>query len=307
MTVSPIWGADRWRDTEDYSRGTLFQDYIVKNSPEPSEEVKSKRLDGPFVFPVNAENDGGRKRENAIFGIDVSHWSSADPKCKKPINASKEIDFTTLAGQSIRFVYVKATQDVNYRDCRFVEYWNSLGKLTSEAAPRRGAFHFLTATNPGLEQGKSYVRFRKETGGFDKNELPPVLDLEWDKTEKNRDRWVGTSPDMIIDNALAWLNHVAQESKKQPIVYTSNTWLKEHKFTPAQLSRLKPYSIWIADYSQTRRAIEQPSQPAGFSWTLWQFTDGSRLSIGPRTGLDATIFKGTESEFKKAMQISGEK
>ncbi|WP_162600713.1 GH25 family lysozyme [Paraburkholderia sp. C35] len=296
-----------WKNTiDDYSRGALFEAFIVKPGPAAGTEGKSKALNGPFVFPTNAAIDGGKIRENSIFGIDLSHWSSADPQCKRPMNPAKEIDFTTMAGQKVRFVYVKATQDVNYRDCRFAEYWKMLGELKSPSAPSRGAYHFLTATSPGLQQAQSYVRLRTQTGGFVKNELPSVLDLEWDKTSTSRDRWVGTSPDVIIDSAIAWLDHVAKASGKLPILYTSNAWLHEHKFTSHQLERLKPYPLWIADYSQTRRAIEQPSQPASFTWTLWQFTAGSQLSIGPQKPLDATIFKGTEAEFAKVMQLPGE-
>lgn len=308
VTMSTARAAStEWQNTtDDYSRSQLFEEYIAKPAPPPSAEDRSKALNGPFVFPVNAATDGGKARVNAIFGIDLSHWSSADPQCKKPLNPSKEIDFTTLGGQKIRFVYVKATQDVNYRDCRFTEYWTTLGNLKSKAAPSRGAYHFLTATAPGLQQAMSYVKLRTQMGGFDKNELPSVLDLEWDKTPTVSDRWVGKSPDAIVDNAIAWLDLVAKASGKLPIVYTANSWLQDHKFTQKQLDRLKPYPLWIADYSQTRRAIEQPSQPTNFSWTLWQFTAGSQLSIGPQTPLDATIFKGTEREFAKAMQIPDE-
>jgi lysozyme len=72
------------------------------------------------------------------------------------------------------------------------------------------------------------------------------------------------------------------------------------------LAKLKKYPIWIADYSPTRRAIETPSQPAGFKWTLWQFTDDSELSVGATKPLDASVFKGTESEFAEIMQVNSQ-
>jgi lysozyme len=294
-----------WQNTEDYSRGQLFEEHLVATAAPLSSVDRSKALNGPFEFPKNAANDGGRPRTNAIFGIDVSHWSSVDPQCNAKLDPSKDIDFSTLSGQRIRFVYVKATQDVNFRDCRFAEYWSALGALTSKSRPLRGAYHFLTATTPGHDQALSYVRLRAQLGGFDKAELPSVLDLEWDKTSTNPDRWVGTKSDAIVDAAIDWLTYVAKQSGKNPIVYTSKEFLTEHNFTAAQLDRLKPYHLWIADYSQTRRAIEQPSVPAGFAWALWQFTAASKLSIGSPKPLDASIFKGTDAEFADLMQISG--
>jgi len=298
-------GQDEWRDTEDYSRKQLFEEHLVATAPPPTKDAKSKALNGPFTFPANAKKDGNKQRDNAIFGIDVSHWSSVDPGCRAKYNPSREIDFSTLGGQLVRFVYVKATQDVNYRDCRFADYWAELGKLTSISRARRGAYHFLTATSPGASQAASYIRLRQQQGGFTADELPSVLDLEWDKTPTNPDRWIGKSNDTIINSAIAWLSAVAKASGKTPMVYTANSWLKGHHFTTAQLTRLRPYGLWIADYSQTRAAIEKPSVPTGFVPLLWQFTDSSKLTVGPGTELDASVFKGTDTEFARVMQLGG--
>lgn len=294
---------DGWKDAEDYSRKQLFEEHLVATSPKLTKDQRSKALDGPFTFPENAEKDRGEPRRNAIFGIDISHWSSSDPKCRAKYDPSREIDFASLGNQRVRFVYVKATQDVNFRDCRFADYWAELGKLKSSARARRGAYHFLTATSTGAAQAASYIRLRMQQGGFTADELPSVLDLEWDKTPTNRDRWTDISNDTIVSNAIAWLSAVAEASGKTPMVYTTNSWLKEHLFTREQIAHLKPYRLWIADYSQTRRAIEQPSLPGGLASTLWQFTDSSRLTIGHSVGLDASIFKGSDAEFASAMQL----
>jgi lysozyme len=187
-----------------------------------------------------------------------------------------------------------------------LDYWKALGVLSGAKGPLRGSYHFLSSDASGLDQAKSFMRFREQNGGFDKRELPPTLDLEWDKTKTVPDRWVSKTPQVIVQNALDWLEHIEAHSGKRPMIYTSNEWLKERKITKDLLAKLKKYPIWIADYSPTRRAIETPSQPAGFKWTLWQFTDDSELSVGATKPLDASVFKGTESEFAEIMQVNSQ-
>jgi lysozyme len=290
--------AGEWKPlVDDYSRAQLFKENIKAHAPAPSPGEASKALDGPFTFPKNADFDGGKPRKDSIFGIDISHWASVDPACKRPLDAAKEIQFSTLSDQHVRFVYVKATQGVGFKDCRFLDYWNAIGALPAKKRPLRGSYHFLSSDSSGLDQAKSFVRFREQNGGFDKRELPPTLDLEWDKTKTVPDRWVTKTPQVIVQSALDWLQYVEAHSGKRPMLYTSNEWLKERKIPKDLLAKLKKFRVWIADYSQTRRAIEKPSQPEGFQWTLWQFTDDSQLSIGATQGLDASVFKGTESEF----------
>ncbi len=296
--------SDAWMPIEgDPSRAQLFAEHLVKPIPPANGSAGSKALPGSFRFPDNAVSDDGHPRVNSIFGIDVSHWSSPDSDCKKPVDPQRDIDFNTLGRQHVYFVYVKASQDVRYRDCRFAEYWSALGKLHSASAPRRGTYHFLTATSAGLDQAKSFVRLRKENGGFDPREMPPVLDLEWDKTTTTADRWVSKTSDEIVGSALDWLAYVETTSGKRPMVYTSNEWLKEREISKEQLAKLRPYRIWTADYSQTHRAIEQPQQPQGLTWSLWQFSESARLTIGSSKAFDATIFKGTPVDFDAAMGI----
>lgn len=300
-------GSGKWQPLlDDYSRAQLFQENLKTVAPAVTAGEASKALDGPFVFPRNAVYDGGKQRKDSIFGIDISHWTSVDPGCKRPLDASKDIDFSTLSDQHVRFVYVKATQGVGYRDCRFLEYWKALGALPLAKGPLRGSYHFLSSDANGLDQAKSFVRFREQNGGFDKQELPPTLDLEWDKTKTVPDRWVTKTPQMIVQNALEWLTYVEAHSGKRPMIYTSHEWLKQRKIPQELLAKLKTYQIWLADYSPTRRAIEIPSKPAGFGWTFWQFTEDSQLSVGATKALDASVFKGTDSEFVAIMRTSGQ-
>ena len=202
----------------------------------------------------------------------------------------------------MHFVYVKATQDVGYRDCRFADYWRELGNLQSSTAPLRGSYHFLTATSAGSAQAESYVKLRMQNGGFDKRELPSVLDLEWDKTDTVRDRWVNKAPTEIMASAKQWLDFVEQKTGRRPFIYTANSWLQERKITKAQVASLKA-AVWVADYSPTRRAIEKPEQPGGFPWTLWQFTDASELALAPGVKFDANIFKGLPADFDRQMGL----
>jgi lysozyme len=300
--------AQEWQSLEDdVSRAQLFDNNVEPEAAPPDPAFESFALNGPFVFPANAREDLGAVRVNSIFGIDISHHQSPDPKCRQPYNPSREIDFSSLRQQEVRFVFVKATQGVGYRSCRFGDYWRALGALPEDRRVLRGAYHFLSSSSDAAQQAQSYIRLMNENGGFASSDLPPVLDLEWDMASVGApDRWAIHQPQEIINRALIWLQAVEEASGRRPILYTARSWWRERGIPDAMFSQLAHYPLWVADYSQTRRAVESPAVPGAPplpAWTLWQFADNGRLAQGYSRGLDINIFKGTEEEFRAQMLV----
>src|SRR5215475_4705298 len=187
--------AEEWKTLADEpSRADLFAQYIVpKTRPE---EAQSFALLGPFVFPTDTTIDKTKNaaRTDVIFGIDISHYEDAS------------IRFDLMRDQNIRFVYVKATQGVGYKDGKFAQFWNAIGALPPEKKVLRGPYHFLASSGDPVAQADSFLKLLNENGGLKPGDLPPVLDLEWDKASAGGpDRWQGHSPDAILNAVLAWL------------------------------------------------------------------------------------------------------
>ena len=86
----------------------------------------SSALAKAFTFP--------HARDDAIFGIDVSHHNTANCQCR--------IDWDRVAAQKVAFVYAKATEGVSFRDKTFDGHWRALAK---HPKIHRGAYHFLRA------------------------------------------------------------------------------------------------------------------------------------------------------------------
>lgn len=287
-----------WADLEDdVSRATLFDDAVAPariaedaNAPDKPIDLAIPKV---FYFPDDARKDAilQKPRVNAIFGIDISHYTTRD------------LNHAMLRFQEVRFVYVKATQGTGYRDKLFSYYWTNLHQLDGPRALSVGAYHFLSAGLGGREQAKRFVDLVNLNGGFHAADMPPCLDLEWDRTSSNPDRWSGTSPDAIVASAVEWLEYVSARTGRTPLLYTARAWLNGVGIKGAALARLTKYPIWIADYSPTRKAIEKPAVPSGSKQILWQFASDAKMKAGYERGLDANIYYGSEEDFVKDFGI----
>ncbi|WFU50708.1 GH25 family lysozyme [Sinorhizobium terangae] len=291
-------GDTSWEDLkDDVSRQTLFIDEVIpaklaEEKDNPS-APKDFALPKEFVFPDDAKFDKVEKkaRGDVIFGIDVSHWTG-------------NIKFHNLALQEVDFVYVKATQGTKFKDGMFGKYWADLGKLDGDKKVYRGAYHFLTANDDVVEQANRFVEFLALHGGIGAGDMPPCLDLEWDRTSTNPDRWAGQDAAKIIEKARTWLEIVEQKTKRTPIIYTARSWWKSRKIDEKLLTKLDRYHIWIADYSTSHKAVEKPAIINGKTQKLWQFADDANVTTGYKSGLDANIYYGTRASFEQDFGIT---
>src|SRR5262249_25687308 len=226
--------------TDDASRGELFQRVISAKLAESGQTIEGlKALPGskrePFQFPQNAKFDAGKPRENSIFGLAISHYTSPDP------------DFSLLRDQGIFFVYVKATQSTGLKDSRFADFWKKLAALPPDKKLLRGAYHFLSSSTDATAQADTFLKFLALNGGMQAGDLPAVVDLEWDVAGKGSpDRWAGQSPAQILDKTITWLAKVEAQTGKIPMVYTARSWWRERGIPDSDFAKLSHYKIWIA-------------------------------------------------------------
>lgn len=100
----------------------------------------------------------------AIHGIDISHHQN-------------EINWTDVKSHNIKFVFIKATEGINFKDRLFNKNWEE----TKNAGLFRGAYHFFTFKDSGAEQAQNFIK----TVPVEENTLPPVIDLEFDGNSKS--------------------------------------------------------------------------------------------------------------------------
>lgn len=240
-----------------------------------------------FVFPANTFVDANNvPRKNNIFGIDISHYTPSD------------LPFDQLVSQNIHYVYAKATQGTSYKDAKFAQFWDAMAKLPASKKVFRGAYHFLSASDDPKTQAERFVAFINLHGGLKADDLPPVMDLEWDIAVANGpDRWLKQKPAVIVTAALTYLQRVQELTGRTPVIYTARSWWRSVGIAESEIQKFSQYPIWIADYSNSALASEVPAVPNKAKPALWQFSSTSKLTGSFKSGLDANIFYGTEAEF----------
>jgi lysozyme len=198
-----------------------------------------------------------------VAGIDISHWDGT-------------INWSEVNGESIYFVYMKATEGTDFIDPSFEANWNGIRSTSL----RRGAYLFY---DPGLSapdqtvQAQNFIHTVKDLQDGD---LPPMLDVEDD-------------PEIPVAVFQSRLLLVARQIRNHynvsPIIYTTTGLYKKY---------LKPndsfqsYELWIADYCYKRPELSDKK-----NMRIWQFTDKARIK-GISSPVDMDIFYTTPDDLE---------
>jgi len=243
-------------------------------------------------------------QNEVINGIDVSKWQS-------------EVKWDQVASDrpDIRFAIVKASEGVGYTDPRFSENWEG----AKQAGLIRGAYHFARVSVVGLDKlskrkssGEITTEefnklrdeglradaeaeatwFAEQMGPLGKDDLDPVLDIEWDKrcTVKAKE---------IIFWCHAFLAKLEELTGRRPIIYTGrNYW----RYKLAKSKTFDGYTLWLVQYT-TKPEPHQPIQTpltgkATWKWLpkLWQWSHTRPVAGIQGKGVDENRFLGTEKE-----------
>ncbi len=226
-----------------------------------------------------------------VVGIDVSHHQG-------------ELNWTALSNANLSFVFVKASEGGSYYDARFARNWSALATLRANGSRvRRGAYHFLSA---GVPASRQVANFMETVGQFAADDLPPVVDVEWDFSRANGqyvldargrkiDRWDAVNRATTRERVLYWLTHVEAATGRVPIIYTHAQWWPSHIGNDPRFAR---YQIWIADMASESLNREAPVTPTGLGWSYWQISDRGRFTTGaPDVNFDVNVFNGTPAQF----------
>jgi lysozyme len=283
--------------TDDPTQDQLFANVIAAAiADDPSLALRGPQLFsllGKFRFPNDTTFDRalGQPRKGALFGVDISHWTP------------NTFPIERLGDRNVKFLYMKATQERGV-DPAFARFWLRAGKLTGTQRVHRGAYHFLTCGDPktpGVEWGKrqaeAFVKVIRANGGLLPTDMPPVVDLEWDVTSTDRDRWSCRTADDILATVTSFLDEVTVELHRTPAIYTARSWWRERIGPESKFAALAGHAIWIADYSAASQGSEKPPGINNQAWAAWQFTDRAVMADGVGGSFDANVFKIDPAEF----------
>lgn len=211
---------------------------------------------GGLVFFMNSM---GLFQENARTklprGIDVSHHQG-------------QIDWEIVKEENLDFVFVKATEGLDFVDPRFEQNWKALSAM----GMKRGAYHFF---RPNLDPKLQAAHFLNILGG-QVGELPVTLDVEVTGGKKSSE---------IVAAARVWMEIVEKELGKKPILYTGPNFYNKHL-----KHGFSEYPLWLGFYSEKEPILED-----GRQWTFWQYTSKGRMRgiTGP---IDINVFQGTHAD-----------
>ncbi|WP_199427166.1 GH25 family lysozyme [Thermaerobacillus caldiproteolyticus] len=171
-----------------------------------------------------------------IKGIDVSHWQG-------------NIDWKKVAGEGVKFAFIKATEGTGLIDDTFFENVNG----ANAAGIKTGAYHF--ARFGSVEEAKAEAKHFLDIVSKVELTYPLALDLEVDQKK------VGKTT--LTDAALAFLEEV-EKAGYTVVLYSGKNFLENC----LEECRLQKYPLWIARYN------EELCRDAD----IWQYTSKGKVN-----------------------------
>ncbi|MBS2030181.1 MAG: hypothetical protein JST54_19920 [Deltaproteobacteria bacterium] len=191
-----------------------------------------------------------------VPGIDVSHWDGT-------------INWPQVADGGQTFVFMKATEGTGFTDPQFATNWQG----AKAAGVARGAYHFFHSNMDPIQQADFFLSV---AGNDFSHDLPPMLDLEVTDNSTSA---------VVASTALAWLQHVQEQTGRAPVVYTSARFMT----SIGNPSGFEAYPLFVANWQVTCPNVPTPWT----NWVFWQSTDAETVPGISGTGnVDGDSFNG---------------
>ncbi len=189
-----------------------------------------------------------------IRGIDVSHYQM-------------KINWPIVGQQDISFVFMKATEGVDFQDSTFRYNWEQ----SKAVGLTRGAYHFFKPKMSVLWQFNNFAQLVP----VEKGALPPVLDVE---------DYKGLSAAKLISKVSEWLILAEAHYHQKPIIYTYYNLYHNHL-----QAAFPQYVFWVAAYRRKEPPLDAKTH-------FWQYSDRQRVE-GIRVVVDGNVWLGTKEEW----------
>ena len=216
------------------------------------------------IYLVFFQQRSASANEYPIKGFDVSHHQG-------------DIQWKKISPKTYKFVYLKATEGGDFKDCKFQENWLQ----AREQGFLVGAYHFYRICRDGTIQAQNFI----ETVPNKDNALPPVIDLEYDSNCINT-----FTKEPLLQEIQTMHDQVYQHYGKQPIFYISKTF-----YNIVLAGEFKNTPLWVREYKGKPDLKDNPE------WLMWQHTNQGKIS-GIPTVVDMNVFNGDEKDWAKFLQ-----
>ena len=208
-------------------------------------------------------SDLGVKRPQnfPVLGLDISHHQGK-------INFDEVVKMGQ-GSDSIQFVYIKATEDVDHLDSRYDQ--NAEG--FAACGMKYGFYHYFHPSHSAKKQAEFFI----ETIQHYNFKLRPVIDIEVDQGQSNQE---------IVDSLLIFMDEVEAKLHSRPIIYTYFSFFEVH----LDHTKLSEEDWWFAAYSRDLNTWRHERM------LLWQFSekgtvDGIRNYVDLNVGHEGVLEK----------------
>lgn len=180
---------------------------------------------------------------------------------------SKLPDAAGLLAAGVAAVILKATQGKDYLDPTFHDRVRSL----NDGTLLLGAYHYGSHSEPGDRQADWFLsQTDAATGNGAFSDLRLALDWEPQPTHRDEELF-GT---MTTVDAAAFVRRVHDRTGRYPLVYGSESFLRDHLATASVDDRiaLAACDLWLASWGPEPSTVRAPAP--WDDWTLLQYTNG---------------------------------
>lgn len=202
-----------------------------------------------------------------VMGIDISaHNDIQDLKAAK--------------SDGVEFVWMKASEGVDFRDRKFAENY----RMAGEAGLSRGAYHFFRFNRDGVEQAVNLM----ETIGNSILEMGIAIDLESSGNPE------GIRHEDVTDKLISMIDYLKLRG------YGVTVYCNKSDFYNYLSESFPGSALWICSFS---------SDPIAAEWRFWQFSHSGNVA-GINGKVDLNVFGGSRDEwdaFLSSQQYQGKK
>lgn len=196
------------------------------------------------------------RAEFPVKGIDVS-------------NHNGHVDFAQAKADSIEFVYIKATEGIDYTDPMYLRHYQA----AKDAGLKVGAYHYFRFGSPGHLQAYHFLNSARQCD----LDLPLAIDVEdWLNDEGIPDDEVREQLRVMVDALASYGMRV--------VIYTNKDGYARY------IDRHFPdCDLWLCSLGST---------PPPGNWSIWQHSHHGHVD-GSSTPVDVNTFAGTRADFAR--------
>lgn len=217
-----------------------------------------------------------------VLGIDVAHYQDElDPG-----------EWYQLREKGYKFVFAKASDGATGVDKLYLSHRGNARNNSMLFGP----YHFLRFGHDPIKQAQHFFETARHAVG----DLPPALDIEWDRytldgkygKDKRMDEWAE-------EHARKCALKIWTLFGVKPIIYTNKYFFPEKCKYPEFWAQ---FLCWIPSYADSFKpsgdkvAVPYPWR----QWDIWQNDDD--LKIGNVHGIDTNVFRGSLDDLKRLIK-----